>query len=83
MEEKLHEGVGTVEDFPYLGDKIYSVGVCKAVVTSRTRLGWSKFSDCQGVLCGQNFFCKQRNCIQKLCEISNALWKRYMVPRSE
>ena len=28
-------------------------------------------------------FENQRNCIQKLCEISNTLWKRDMVPRPE
>ena len=28
-------------------------------------------------------FENQRNCIQRLCEISNALWKRDMVPGPE
>ena len=55
----------------------------KAAVTSRTRLGWVKFRDCQDLLYGKNPSENEMKCIQKLCEISTALWKRDMVLRPE
>ena len=80
--EKLHEYVDIVKDFSYQGDGIYSGGGCEAAVTSRTRLRWVKFRDCPDLrkqISSEN----QEKCTQKLCEISNALWKRDTVPRSE
>ena len=55
QEDKLHEDVETVTDFSYLGDRIYSEGGCEAAVTSRTRLGWVEFRDCQDLHCGKHF----------------------------
>ena len=81
--EKFLEVVETVTDCLYLGDRIYSGGGCEAVVTSRTRLGWLKFRDCQDLLCNDISFENQRKCIQRLCGMSNALWKRDMVRRPE
>ena len=72
----------TVTEFSYLIDRINFGGGYEAVVTSRTRIGWLKFRDCQDLLHGQQFPLKM-NCIQQLNEISNALWKRGMVLRPE
>ena len=54
--EKLHHDVETVTDFLYLGDRINSGGGCEAAVTSRTRLEWVIFRDCQDLLCRKHFF---------------------------
>ena len=80
--EKLHD-METVTEFPYLGNIINSGGVCVTAVTSRTRLGWAKFRECQDLLSRKKFPLKIKNCIQKLCKINNTLWKRDMVPRPE
>ena len=73
----------TVIDFSYLGNRIISGGGCEAAVTSRTRLGCVKFRDCQHLLCCKISSQNQRNYLEKLCEINNALWKRDVVPRPE
>ena len=78
-----HEDVETVTDFSYVCNRIYSRGGCEAAVTSRTRLGWVKLRDCQDLIFKKISYENQRKCIQKLCEISNALWKRDMVLRPE
>ena len=83
QEEKLHEDVETVRDFSYLGDRIYPESECEAAVASRTRIGWVIFRDCSMYPSDKISSENQWNCIQKLCEISNALWKRDMVPRPE
>ena len=38
QEDKLHDDVETVTDFPYLGERINSESGCEAAATSRTRL---------------------------------------------
>ena len=60
-----------------------SGGECKAAETSRTRLEWVKFRDCQDYLCIKSYSENRRMCIQKLCEIRNALLKQVMVLRPE
>ena len=37
--EKLCDGVETVNEFCYLGDKFKTSGVCEAAVTARMRIG--------------------------------------------
>ena len=51
--------------------------------TSRTRLGLVEFRECQGLFCGKISSENQGNFIQKLREISNALWMRDMVSSPE
>ena len=67
--------VKTVTDISYLVDRINSGGGFDVAVTSRTRLGWVRFRDCQDYIAEIFFSKNQRNCVQKLCEISNALRK--------
>ena len=50
QEEHLNDDVETVADFLYLGVRIYSGGGCVAAVTSRTKLGWTKFRDYQDLV---------------------------------
>ena len=75
QEEKLHDDVEPVTDFPYLGDRIISGGGCEAALTSIIRLVWIKFREYQDLLCKEISSENQRNCIQRPCEMSNALWK--------
>ena len=52
---KLHDDVETVTEYSYLGDRINSGGGCVTAVTSRSRLGWVKFRECQDLPCGMKF----------------------------
>ena len=54
QEDKFHDDVETVAFFLCLDDGINSGGRSEAVVTSRTRLGWVNFRDCQDLLCVKN-----------------------------
>ena len=69
-------------EFSYLVDRIKSGGGYEAAVTSRTRIGWVIFRECNDLLCETKFE-NQGSCIHKLCEISNVLWKRDMELSSE
>ena len=55
QKEKLNDKVKTVTDFSHQGDRINSGGGCEVAVTSRMRLGWENFRDCQGLPCRKNF----------------------------
>ena len=52
QKETFHDDVETVTEFSYLGDGINSGIGCVTAVTSRTRLGWVNFGECQDLLCG-------------------------------
>ena len=45
QEEQLCEGVETVREFTYLGDRVSDGRGCEAAVTARTRCGWVKFRE--------------------------------------
>ena len=55
QEEKVHDVVGTVTDFSYIGNRINSGSGCEAAVAFKTRLRWVKFSPCQDFLCRKIF----------------------------
>ena len=44
-------------------------------VTSKTKLVWVIFRECQKLLCINISSEGERDCMHKLCEISIALWK--------
>ena len=53
QKEILHYDVETVTVtyiVTYIGDGINSGGQCDVAVTSRTRIGWVKFRECQDLL---------------------------------
>ena len=70
-------------DFSYLGDRINSGGGCEVAVTCEMRLVWVRLENAMTYFIKKISSGNQRNCMQKLCEISNALWKHNMVPRPE
>ena len=47
-----------VEGFGYLGDKLSAGGGCASAVVSRVRVGWGKFKELSGVLCGKKWSMK-------------------------
>ena len=75
QEKKLHVDVETVADLSYLGNKIYSGGGCEATVTSRTRLGWIKFRDCQELRFRTKFPLKIKGSAYKSCVRSAMLYR--------
>ena len=40
QEDKLCDEVESVQECPYLGDRVSAGGGCEADVTARTRCGW-------------------------------------------
>ena len=70
--EKLHDDAERVMEFSHLDDRLNSGG-CEAAVTSRIGIGWVKFREYQDFVFEKISSHNHRNCIQKLCEISNAL----------
>ena len=46
QEETLCDGVETVREITYLGNRVSAGGGCEAAVTVRTRCGWIKFREC-------------------------------------
>ena len=53
--ENLCDGVETVNEFCYVGDKLKTGGGCEAKVTARMRSGWNKFRECIELLLGKRF----------------------------
>ena len=48
--EVLCDEVETVKGFCYLGDRLNASGRCEIAVTSRVRIGWMKFRECEELL---------------------------------
>ena len=63
----MNEGIDRVESFVYLGDKLNAGGGCLNAVTSRVRVGWMKFRELNGVLCGKKWSLKMKGKVYKTC----------------
>ena len=74
QKEKLHDDVETVTEFSCLGDRINSGGGCEATITYRTRIGRTKFRECQDTLCRKKFLLKIIGIVYKSCERSAMLY---------
>ena len=74
QKEKLHDVVETMTEFSYLGDGINLGGGCVAAVTSRTRLGWVNFRECQNLLCPKKSSLKIKGIAYKSCVRSVILY---------
>ena len=53
--KELCDDVETAKDFCYLGDRLNASGSSEAAVTSTTRIGWIKFTECSEVRNGKLF----------------------------
>ena len=49
----MNDGIEIVVNCVYLGDKLNAGGGCLSAVTARVRVGWMKFRELNGVLCGR------------------------------
>jgi len=47
--ELLCDGVETITEFSYLGDRLNATNGCEVVVIAKTRIAWMEFREC-GVL---------------------------------
>ncbi len=56
-----------VESFVYLGDKLNAGGGCLSAITARVRVGWTKFRELSGVLCGRKWSVKMKGRLYKAC----------------
>ena len=67
VETGLNDGVERVESFMYLGDKLNAGGVCLRAVTASVRVGWMKFRELSGVLCGRKWSVKMKGRMYNSC----------------
>ena len=65
QEEKLCEGVKTVREFTYLGDRVSDGRGCEAAVSARTRCGWAKHRECSQLLYGRIFPLKLKRAVYR------------------
>ena len=63
----LNDGVERVVSFGYLGDKSNAGGGSLCAVTARVRVGWMKFRELSGVLCGRKWSAKLKGRVYKTC----------------
>ena len=66
-EDCVIDDVGRVESFVYLGDELDAGGGCLSAVTARVRVGWRKFRELSGVLCGKKWSVKMKGKLYKAC----------------
>ena len=59
VEVLCHE-VETVKGFCYLGDRLNASGRCETAMTSRVRIGWMKFRECEELLRGRRFLLRKK-----------------------
>jgi hypothetical protein len=63
----LNDGIERVESYVYLGNKLNAGGGCLNAVTSRVRVGWMKFRELHGVLCGRKWSVKMKGRVYRAC----------------
>jgi hypothetical protein len=66
-ETGLTDGIERVESYVYLGNKLNAGGGCLNAVTSRVRVGWMKFRELHGVLCGRKWSVKMKGRVYRAC----------------
>ena len=70
QEEKVKLGsdeVEIVKEFCYLGDMLETEGGVEAAVAARVRVGWRKFKEISGMLCGGDVSMKIKGQLYKAC----------------
>jgi hypothetical protein len=66
-ETGLNDGIERVESYVFLGNKLNAGGGCLNTVTSRVRVGWMKFRELHGVLCGRKWSVKMKGRVYMAC----------------
>ena len=54
QQEVMCDGLETVKEFCYLGNRLNASRGCEAAETARTRVGWKKFGECGEILLGHS-----------------------------
>jgi hypothetical protein len=73
-ETGLNGGIERVESYVCLGNKLNAGGGCLNAVMSRVRVGWMKFRELHGVLCGRKWPVKMKGRVYRcLRESSNGI----------
>ena len=67
--------VDFVKSFCYLGDRLNASGGSEAAVVARTRFGWIKFRECEGLLYERKFSLKMKGRIYQSCVRSAMLYR--------
>ena len=65
--EVLCDEVETVKGFCYLGDRLNASGGCETAVTSKVRIGWTKFRECGELLRGRRFSLRMKGMVYRTC----------------
>ena len=65
--ERMDNGIERVEVFRYLGDNLNAAGGCLSAVTSRVHVGWKKFRELGGVLCGKMWSVRMKGRVFRAC----------------
>jgi hypothetical protein len=66
-ETGLNDGIERVESYVYLGNKLNAGGGYLNAVTSRVHVGWMKFRELHGVLCGRKWSVKMKGRVYRAC----------------
>ena len=66
-ETGLNDGIEKVKSFVYLGDKLNAGGGCLSAVTARVCVGWVKFRELSGMLCGRKWSARMKGRVYKAC----------------
>ena len=63
----MNDGIERMESFVYVADKLNADGGCLSAVTVRIRVGWMKFRELCGVLCGRKWSVTLEGRVYKAC----------------
>ena len=74
--EVLCDEVEIVKGCCYLGDRLNASGGCETAVTSRVRIGWMKFRECEELLRGRRFSLRMKKMVYCSCIRSAMLYGR-------
>ena len=65
--EKFCDEAEIVNGFCYIGDRLNSIGSCRAAVTARVRIGWIRFRECRDLLLGNKFPLRRKDKVYRCC----------------
>ena len=72
QEEMLCDKVKIEREFTHLGNRVSVGGRCEAFVTTKTRCGYVKCSECGQLITLKKVSCKaEMGCFQELCKTNN------------
>jgi len=78
--ELLCDGVETVTEFSYVGDRLNATGGCEVAVTARRMVGWIKFRESGELLRRKRFSLKMKgkvyeSCVRSAMMYGSEMWR--------